>query len=148
MRRFAELFEELDTTTSINEKLAALVRYFRSAPAEDAAWAAYFLSGRRLKRIVGPATLREWLLAHVGMPDWLLEETYAEVGDLAETIALLVDSVPADADEDLSLAQWIERLLSLPSMSSEQQRISVTAWWQRLDAGGRFLLNKLLSGEL
>jgi DNA ligase 1 len=148
MRRFAELFEELDATTSINEKLAALARYFGSAAAEDAAWAAYFLSGRRLKRIVGPATLRDWLLAATGMPDWLLEETYAEVGDLAETIALLIDADAGDAHADISLAQWIERLLSLPSMSSEQQRVAVTQWWKSLDAGGRFLFNKLLTGEL
>src|SRR5687768_4945803 len=148
MRRFAELFEELDTTTSINEKLAALVRYFRSAPAEDAAWAAYFLSGRRLKRIVGPATLREWLIAETGMPQWLLDETYAEVGDLAETIALLIDAPATEAPETLSLADWIERLLSLPGMTSEQQRKAVAQWWKSVAAGERFLLNKLLTGEL
>jgi DNA ligase-1 len=148
MRRFVELFEELDTTTSINEKLASLVRYFRAAPAEDAAWAAYFLSGRRLKRLVGPATLREWLLMQTGMPGWLLEETYAEVGDLAETIALLIDTRAGDAGDDVSLAEWIDRLLSLPAMTSEQQRATVSDWWKRLDAGGRFLFNKLLTGEL
>jgi DNA ligase 1 len=148
MRRFAELFEELDTTTSTNEKLAALVRYFRSAPAEDAAWAAYFLSGRRLKRLVGPATLREWLLAETGMPEWLLDETYAEVGDLAETIALLIDADIQETPEDVSLAEWIERLLSLTGMTSGQQRSTVAQWWKRLDAGGRFLFNKLLTGEL
>ncbi|HET9448015.1 MAG TPA: ATP-dependent DNA ligase [Steroidobacteraceae bacterium] len=148
MRRFAELFEELDTTTSTNEKLAALVRYFGGASAEDAAWAAYFLSGRRLKRIVGPATLREWLIGETGMPQWLLEETYAEVGDLAETIALLIDAAPADTREDLALADWIERLLSLPGMTSEQQRKTVAQWWRNLVAGERFLLNKLLTGEL
>jgi DNA ligase-1 len=148
MRQFAELFEELDATTSINEKLAALVRYFGSAPAEDAAWAAYFLSGRRLKRIVGPATLREWLMAETGMPEWLLDETYAEVGDLAETIALLIDASASAAREDLSLAEWIDRLLSLPGMTSEQQRKAVTEWWKSLAAEGRFLLNKVLTGEL
>ena len=148
MRGFADLFEELDTTTSINEKLAALGRYFASAPAEDAAWAAYFLSGRRLKRIVGPATLREWLLAETGMPEWLLDETYAEVGDLAETIALLIDAPATEVREDHSLADWIERLLSLPGMTSEQQRTAVADWWKSVAAGERFLLNKLLTGEL
>jgi DNA ligase 1 len=148
MRGFADLFEELDTTTSINEKLAALVRYFGSAPAEDAAWAAYFLSGRRLKRIVGPATLREWLIAETGMPEWLLDETYAEVGDLAETIALLIDAPASEAPETLSLADWIERLLSLPGMTSQQQRKAVAQWWKGVTAGERFLLNKLLTGEL
>jgi len=148
MREFAELFEELDTTTSINEKLAALVRYFGNARPEDAAWAAYLLSGRRLKRIVGPATLREWLIAATGMPEWLLDETYAEVGDLAETIALLIDSPPREAREELSLTDWIERLLSLPGMTSEQQRKTVTEWWKSLAPDERFLLNKLLTGEL
>jgi DNA ligase-1 len=148
MRRFAELFEELDTTTSTNEKLAALVRYFGGASAEDAAWAAYFLSGRRLKRIVGPATLRAWLIAETGMPQWLLDETYAEVGDLAETIALLIDATPGETSEDLALADWIERLLSLPGMTSEQQRKAVAEWWRSLAAGERFLFNKLLTGEL
>jgi DNA ligase 1 len=148
MRRFAELFEELDTTTSINEKVAALVRYFGGAPAEDAAWAAYFMSGRRLKRIVGPATLREWLVAETGMPEWLLDETYAEVGDLAETIALLIDAPASEAREALSLADWIERLLSLPGMTAEQQRKAVAQWWKSVAAGERFLLNKLLTGEL
>jgi DNA ligase-1 len=148
MRGFADLFEALDTTTSINEKLAALMRYFGSAPAEDAAWAAYFLSGRRLKRIVGPATLREWLIAETGMPEWLLDETYAEVGDLAETIALLIDAPASEAPETLSLADWIERLLSLPGMTSEQQRKAVAQWWTSIAAGERFLLNKLLTGEL
>src|SRR5687768_16499608 len=85
MFAFSRLYEELDSTTSINLKLAALARYFKHAPAEDAAWGTYFLSGRRLKRIVGAATLRAWLLQETALPDWLLEETYSQVGDLAET---------------------------------------------------------------
>lgn len=148
MRAFSQLYEELDSTTSINLKLAALARYFKSAPAEDAAWATYFLSGRRLKRIVGSATLRNWLLQETRLPEWLLEETYSQVGDLAETIALLVESSGTHAPSDLPLSQWLERLLSLPSMSAEQQQASIVEWWKQLDARGCFLLNKLLTGEL
>jgi DNA ligase 1 len=147
MRAFGELFESLDTTTSTNEKLVALTRYFRAAPAADAAWAVYFLSGRRLKRLIGGATLRKWLLIQTGLPDWLLEETYAEVGDLAETIALLVDLNSVE-QEDLSLAQWIERLLALKDLEEAAQREQVAQWWRTLDARGCFLLNKLLTGEL
>jgi DNA ligase-1 len=128
--------------------LAALGRYFRSAPPEDAAWGTYFLSGRRLKRIVGSATLRAWLLQETQLPEWLLEETYSQVGDLAETIALLVEVRGAHSPSDLSLAQWLERLLSLPSMSAPEQQASVVEWWKELDARGCFLLNKLLTGEL
>lgn len=148
MRAFSELFENLDTTTSTNEKLAALTRYFRTAPAADAAWAAYFLSGRRLKRLVGGATLRNWLLRESGLPDWLLEETYAEVGDLAETIALLIDAADEEIPVDIPLVQWIERLLDLQDLAEEEQRQRVVRWWRELDARGRFLLNKLLTGEL
>jgi DNA ligase-1 len=148
VRAFSELFEELDTTTSTNEKLAALSRYFRAAPAGDAAWAVYFLSGRRLKRLVGGAMLRSWLLQESGLPDWLLEETYAEVGDLAETIALLIDTADDESSVDIPLVQWIERLLDLQDVPEEEQRQKVVRWWRELDARGRFLLNKLLTGEL
>jgi DNA ligase-1 len=148
LRKFSELFDELDSTTSINLKLAALARYFESAPPEDAAWATYFLSGRRLKRIVGSATLRAWLLQETRLPDWLLEETYSQVGDLAETIALLVESSGTHEPSDLPLARWLDRLLRLPAMPAEAQQMSVVGWWKELDARGCFLLNKLLTGEL
>ncbi len=148
MRAFSQLYEELDSTTSTNLKLAALVRYFKRAPAEDAAWAIYFLSGRRLKRIVGSATLRAWLLHETRLPEWLLEETYSQVGDLAETIALLVEAGGTHRPSDLSLSQWLERLLALPSMPAEQQQANVVQWWKELDARGCFLFNKLLTGEL
>lgn len=148
MRAFSQLYEELDSTTSINLKLAALGRYFKEARSEDAAWATYFLSGRRLKRIVGSATLRAWLLQETQLPEWLLEETYAQVGDLAETIALLVEADGTHAPSDLPLTEWLERLLSLPAMPAERQQASVVEWWKELDARGCFLLNKLLTGEL
>ena len=148
MRAFSDLFDSLDTTTSTNEKLAALVRYFRSADPQDAAWATYFLSGRRLKRLVGGATLRNWLLEASGLPEWLLEETYAEVGDLAETIALLIDSPSEDRPRDIALHEWIERLLELRDLPDAEQHEHVVSWWRELDTMGRFLLNKLLTGEL
>lgn len=147
MRAFGELYERLDSTTSSNAKVAALADYFSAAQPGDAAWAVWFLSGRRLKRTVGRAALREWLLQVSGLPDWLVEETHAEVGDLAETIALLVDG-NVGAAVDVPLQEWIERLLSLPAMAPERQRECITGWWRELDARGRFLLNKLLTGEL
>jgi DNA ligase-1 len=148
MRAFSELYENLDSTTSINAKVVALVRYFRSAPPGDAAWAAWFLSGRRLKRVIGRSALRQWLLELSGLPEWLLEETHAEVGDLAETIALLVDGDATPPASDVSLEVWLDRLLSLTNTTPERQRDCVTGWWRELDARGRFLLNKLLTGEL
>jgi len=150
MRRFAELFESLDTTTSTLAKIDAMSGYFRSAPAADAAWAVYVLMGRRLKRSVGPALLRRWLLEEAGLPTWLVEETYGSVGDLAETIALLV-SAAADAapTADLPLSEWFHgRILPLVDQSVEEQRRLVVGWWRALSYRECFLVNKLLTGSL
>ncbi len=90
MKAFAQLFAELDQTTSTNEKIAALVRYFSSVPADDASWAIYFLSGRKVKRAVTSTRLKEWSLEVANVPDWLFDECYEAVGDLAETIGLIL----------------------------------------------------------
>jgi DNA ligase-1 len=151
MRAFSELYEELDTTTSTNLKVAAMVRYFGTAGPGDAAWAVYILSGRRLKRFIGPALLRRWLVQESALPEWLVEESYATVGDLAETVALLLEStqsIPAVVP-DLSLSTWIEdRLLPLREVDEEQQRTAIVEWWRTLPYRECFILNKLLTGEL
>lgn len=87
MRRFVALFEMLDATKATNAKLEALREYFAAAPPADAAWAVYFLIGRRLKRLIGPARLKRWLVEQTGLPAWLVEASHQHVGDLAETIA-------------------------------------------------------------
>jgi DNA ligase 1 len=154
VRRFAALFEALDTTTAMSLKVAAMVGYFRVAPPADAAWALYILSGRRPRRLLGPALLRRWLVEASGLPEWLVEETYAAVGDLAETIALLVShdpGEPADAPGTAAatLSEWFEqRLLPLRGLDAATQRAAVTAWWRGLDYRESFLVNKLLTGAL
>ena len=151
MRAFSELYEELDTTTSTNLKVAAMVRFFNSATPADAAWAAYILSGHRLKRFIGPALLRRWLVEVSALPEWLVEESYSTVGDLAETVALLLESDLAAAfvAPDLPLSTWIEdRLLPLREVDEEQQRTAIIEWWRTLPYRECFILNKLLTGEL
>jgi ATP-dependent DNA ligase len=149
VKRFAGLYDAIDRTTSTNAKVSALVEYFRTAPPADAAWAVYFLTGRRLKRLVPSASLREWAVMATGVPDWLMSETYAAVGDFAEIVALLLDAVPReDADPDVPLASWVEeRLLPLAKMDVAGQRAHVMRWWRTLPRTERFLLNKLLTGE-
>ncbi len=151
MRAFSELYEELDTTTSTNLKVAAMVRYFNSAMPADAAWAAYILSGRRLKRFIGHALLRRWLVEISALPEWLVEESRATVGDLAETIALLMENnlSAAAVVPDLPLSTWIEdRLLPLREVDEPQQRTAIIEWWRTLPYRECFILNKLLTGEL
>jgi DNA ligase-1 len=151
MRAFSELYEELDTTTSTKLKVAAMVRYFNGASPADAAWAAYILSGRRLKRFIGPALLRRWLVEASALPEWLVEESYATVGDLAETVALLLESELSAAAvvPDLPLSTWIEdRLLPLREVDEEHQRTAIIEWWRTVPYRECFILNKLLTGEL
>src|SRR6185503_14442587 len=89
MKRFTQLYWELDQTTRTNQKVAALEKYFREAPPADAAWALLFLCERTLPRSVSTRNLWEWMADETGLPLWLIEECYDSVGDLAETMALL-----------------------------------------------------------
>ena len=149
MKRFAALFAALDQTTSTNTKIDAMVRYFSDAPPADAAWAVFFLSGRRLKRLLPWSAIGEWTLAATGLDAWLLEECWSAVGDGAETAALILDQLAVDESEALSFASWLdERVLALRQMTPEQQQLHVITWLRGLDRTERLVLLKVLTGEL
>src|SRR5688572_24783667 len=97
MRAFAALYEALDRTMSTNDKVAAMADYFRQASPDDAAWAVFFLSGRRLKRFISSRLLTLWFLEAANISEWLFKECYITVGDTAEAIALLNDTFSAEA---------------------------------------------------
>jgi DNA ligase-1 len=145
MKHFARLFAELDGTTSTRAKVEALQRYFARTPASDAAWAVYFLAGGKPRQVVKTATLRTLACEAAGIADWLFEECYQAVGDLAETIAYVLP-LPF-TESDLGLADWVEnRLLPLRGLPEDEVARSVRGYWQELDAQGRFLLVKLVGG--
>jgi len=98
MREFAQLYDAIDSTTSTNAKVAAMARYFASAPPADAAWAVFFLTGRRLKRLLNYALIHQWTVDATGIESWLIEECYGIVGDGAETVALLLDQLPGSPE--------------------------------------------------
>jgi DNA ligase-1 len=164
MLRFAQLFDDIDRTTSTNAKVLAMSRYFGEAPPADAAWAVFFLTGRRLKRLVPYVAIHDWALSATNLPSWLLAECYSVVGDGAETAALVLDQLPqtprlpdaadaaahtVEADERLSLARWVEeRIIPLRGMDADTQRERVTTWWTPLDRLQRFVLLKMITGEL
>jgi DNA ligase 1 len=146
VKAFAALYTALDETTATNEKIAALVQYFRGAPPADAAWAVHFLSGRRPKRLVSTRNLRTWAASEATLPDWLFDESYHEVGDLAETITLLLPDTGQSSE--LPLAHWIEhRLLPLRGEDDDVQREVMVAAWRELDRRERFVWNKLITGS-
>ena len=145
MKAFAELYAALDETTKTGEKVDALARYFASAPPGDAAWAVHFLSGRRPKRLVGARKLAGWAMDATGVPEWLFGECYDSVGDLAETISLLLP--PSGTSSDRSLRHWVEeRLLSLRGEDEETQRREVIRAWAELDGAQAYVWNKLITG--
>lgn len=147
MKQFAELFAELDGSTSTLHKVQALKRYFEHAPAEDAAWAVYFLSGGKPKRTVPTRTLREVALQVSGLPDWLFEESYQAVGDLAETIAHVLPTSSTVPSQSQGLAWWMQhRILPLRNLPDEDRIAAVQSCWNELTATERFLFVKLVGG--
>ncbi|KUM43529.1 ATP-dependent DNA ligase [Pseudomonas sp. EpS/L25] len=146
MKAFAELYGRLDATTSSNAKLAALVDYFGSAPTADAAWAVYFLAGGRPRRLVPTRQLRELTMALSGLPEWLFEESYQAVGDLAETMSLLIPT--ADAANAEGLAFWLEEyLLPLRGLPPEELAERLPPLWAQLDRQSLMVCIKLITGE-
>ena len=145
MRNFARLFTAIDETMRTNEKVDAMAKYFATADPADAAWAVYFLSGGRPKRLIPVRRLAQWSMDEAGIPQWLFEECYDAVGDLAETMSLLLpDSVEA---ADIPLHRLIEeRVLPLSKQNEEAQRVSIVQSWRELAGAERFLWNKLITG--
>ena len=145
MKRFAALYTALDGTTSTKEKLEALITYFSAAEPEDAAWASYFLSGGKPRQSVPTRLLIEFARERAGLPEWLFDESYQAVGDLAETIAHILP--PAQRTSELGLAQWIEgRVLTLRGLDPAELRTRLLGYWDELDWSERFLLTKLIGG--
>jgi DNA ligase-1 len=145
VKAFAALYAALDETIRTAEKVAAMARYFAAARPADAAWAVYFLSGRKPRQAVPSKRLRLWARELAGVAEWLFDESYHHVGDVAETIALLLP--PAEAASDRPLAEWVENhLLPLRALPEEAQKAEALAAWAALDARQRFVWNKLITG--
>ena len=144
MKRFAALFETIDQTRRTTAKVAALAEYFRTAPDDDRLWTIALFSGRRPHRTVTTARLREWAAESAGIPLWLLEESYGIVGDLAETISLVLPAPAATHDDGLSL--WIARLRALDHADEDVRKAAILDAWDRMDSTERQVFNKLLTG--
>ena len=145
MKAFAGLYRELDATTSSLAKQAALQRYLQSATPADAAWAVYFLAGGKPRQLVASKVLRKLAQEDAGLPEWLFEESYDSVGDLAETIALLLP--PPAGEHALGLALWVEQhLLPLRKLAAEALPEVLRMQWNLLALDERLVYFKLITG--
>jgi DNA ligase-1 len=148
VKAFAGLYAALDETTKTSAKVRALVNYFRAAPPADAPWAVYFLSGRKPRQVVPTRKLVGWAVEAAGLPAWLFDESHAAVGDLAETIALLLPPPARQPGEEVGpLHEWVEgRLLPLRGAAEDTQRAALVEAWRVLDDRERLVWNKLITG--
>ncbi|MFK7869928.1 MAG: ATP-dependent DNA ligase [Roseobacter sp.] len=144
MKAFADLFAAIDQSTKTNTKVAALAAYFDTAPEDDRVWTIALFSGRRPKRAVTTTKLQEWAAEAAGIPLWLFEEAYPIVGDLAETIALVLPA--PTANRDVSLSDTITHLRALAKKDEDDRKAFVLAAWDGLAPAERFVFNKLITG--
>ncbi|SIO22125.1 ATP-dependent DNA ligase [Vannielia litorea] len=144
MKQFATLYARVDESTRTTTKVAALADYLASAPDTDRLWTIALFTGRRPKRVISTTRLRLWAAEVAGLPDWLFDESYHVVGDLAETISLVLPE-PA-APQEHSLTHWIETLQHLSTLDDDARRAGIIAAWDALVPDQRFLFTKLLTG--
>lgn len=145
MKLFTQLFNDIDSTTKTNAKVDALVRYFEQASEKDILYAIALLTGNKPKRPVKTGDLKRWAAEEAAIPDWLFDESYYIVGDLAETIALLLPDNPSGAD--YSLSSVIVDLQTIALLDDQASRAKITSYWNGMDTSARFVFNKLITGN-
>jgi len=145
MKLFAELIRTLDSTNKTTLKVEALTRYFEEASDKDKVWAIAILSHRRPPRPVNTTLLREWATELANIPLWLFEESYHIVGDLAETIALIIPA--SDASSDKSLNQFLQEIIVLKKLPESEKKEYLHKNWLELNYYERFVFSKLITGS-
>lgn len=144
MRDFAGLFMQLDQSNKTSDKIEAIKSYFLSVKEIDRLWTIALFAHRRPKRQVNTRLLREWCSEWSGIPNWLFEESYQTVGDLAETISLLLPK--ADFQQDFTLSYWIEYLISLENLEEIEKKNKILQAFQVMSKDERFVFIKLMTG--
>ncbi len=144
---FASLVQVLGTSTKTLDKLAALQNYFTVADDRDKVWVIAIFSGRRPRRAVSGGLLQAWCVELAGIPDWLFAECYHTVGDMGETIALLLPNIAEDIQESASLSYFLEELIKLEKQDELIKKQFVINAWQAMTQSERFVFNKLITGS-
>ncbi len=165
MELFADLVDELSSSTKTNDKLDSLVNYFASAPQKDKVWVIALFSGRRPKRVVNSTQLWTWCVEVAALPAWLFAESYHTVGDLAETISLLLPEpgrarlqpMAAEGSDDIpqvpsvspsySLSYYLEKFLEIEKHDESIRKTFILDSWQHMNQNERFVFNKLITGN-
>ncbi|HXS37601.1 MAG TPA: ATP-dependent DNA ligase [Flavipsychrobacter sp.] len=145
MQRFAQLIEDLNNTTKTNDKRDALVQYFKEAPDADKLWLVALFTGRRPRRIVNSTLLAEWCMEFAGIEQWLFYESYGTVGDLAETMSLILPP-PVEIEKSLSLSDMMLQLKRLQTADENDKKSFILQQWKQFSRSANFVFNKLITG--
>jgi len=145
MTPFTTLYLDLDSKTSTDEKVRLLESYFSSVPADDAAWALAFFTGKRPKGATSTRALQLAVLEATGLPSWIVSESREAVGDFAETCALLAPGADEPTDEPLHVTIR-DRVLPLARLDEGQRRALIRDAWTVLSPDQRLVYHKLIRG--
>lgn len=145
MNVFATLIAALDSTNKTSRKQEAIEQFLREAEEKDKRWLLALFTGKRPKRNISTTLLKVWAMELAGIPEWLFLESYTAVGDLGETIALILP--PAVAYQERTLASWMHDIIALKDADDDAKKEFVVAAWQSLPLTERFIFNKLLGGS-
>jgi DNA ligase-1 len=145
MKAFAQLFLSLDETNKTNDKVKVLKEYFTTVPDTDKMHMLALFTGRKPRRQINSTLVRNWAIEASNIPAWLFEESYHVVGDLAETMALLMPE--SNQSSSKTLTEWIAEINALGDKTEEQKKEWLIGSWAMLDSQERFVFNKLLTGS-
>lgn len=145
MKHFADLINALESTNKTNAKIDAIIDYLERAPDEDKVWFIALFTGKRPKRNVSTSSMKEWALDITKLPFWLFQESYSSVGDLGETLSLILPQPTKKIDRTLS--KWMNDIVNLKDKTETEKKTFVLESWDGLDYTERLIFNKLLGGS-
>jgi DNA ligase-1 len=144
---FANLVSELSSSTKSNEKIQSLIDYFTIAPDADKVWVIAIFSGRKPRRAVNSRLMREWCIEMAKIPEWLFNECYHTVGDLSETLALLLPDEKDENQKTQSLSYYLEKFISIEKEDEAVKKKFIVDSWQQMNKNERFVFNKFITGS-
>ncbi|WP_452222626.1 ATP-dependent DNA ligase [Lacinutrix chionoecetis] len=145
MKHFSNLISALEITNKTNSKIEALVDYFKTAPEKDRLWLIAIFTGKRPPRPVKTSLMKQWAFEITKLPEWLFLESYSTVGDLGETIALILPSPTHKIEKPLH--EWMRELIALRAKSDDEKKNYVLHAWSGLEMQERLIFNKLIGGS-
>lgn len=146
MKRFTSLLLAIDQTTSTSTKTELITQYLQEESLEkNKLWTIALFTGKKPQRTVNTTLLRKWGAAEANIPLWLFEHTYHIIGDLAETISLILPEYNITRTSK-SMSEWIEEMMALKNADEEEKQIFIINAWKSMDRPSIWVFNKLVTG--